>query len=281
MTQLTDPRPSPLAGRWYSGNADTLTKSIDKYIADADLPAMEGEILAVVAPHAGHRYSGPVAGYAFAALQGLTPDLVVITSPMHQPYLEPVLTSAHDGYRTPLGDVPINHKVVREIGQIFHDQTGFEIKPVRNDREHSIEIELPFLQRIFTHAFQIAPFMIRRQDEETMRALGKAIAQTTSFRETLLLASTDLSHFYNAQRAKTLDETMIEHILALNPEGLLQAEREKKGFACGRGAVAAILWAAKERGANKAHLLNYAHSGDVTGDNREVVGYAAVTVIKE
>lgn len=274
-------RPSPLAGRWYPGDTKALAQSVDKYIADAEIPELPGKILAAVAPHAGHRYSGPVAGYTFAALRDLRPDLVVIASPMHQPYRDPILTSAHEGYHTPLGDVPLNRDAIQEIGQRFQAEMGLEIATVRNDREHSIEIELPFLQRIFTHAFDIVPLMIRRQEEETMRALGKAIAQTISSREALLLASTDLSHFYNAGRAKSLDETMIEHILALNPEGLLQAEREKKGFACGRGAVAAILWAAKELGANKAHLLNYAHSGDVTGDDREVVGYAAVAIVRE
>ncbi len=281
MTHLTDPRPSPLAGRWYPGDADTLAQSVDKYIANAELPDIPGDILAVAAPHAGHRYSGPVAGYAFAALRGMRPALVVIASPMHQPYLEPVLTSAHDGYRTPLGDVPISRDVVEEIGQIFRATTGLEITAVRNDREHSIEIEIPFLQRTFSHPFEIVPLMIRHQTPDAMHSLGKAIAQTLASQDAIMVASTDLSHFHDAQTAKSLDEVMIEEIVALNPEGILQAEKDRKGFACGRGAVAAVIWAAKELGANKAHLLNYAHSGDVTGDDREVVGYAAVAMVRE
>ncbi len=280
MTQLTDPRPSPLAGRWYPGDSQTLAQSVDKYIADAEIPEIPGEILAVVAPHAGHTYSGPVAGYAFAALQGLTPDLVVIASPMHQPYLEPVLTSAHDGYRTPLGDVPINRQIVQEIAQTFQAKTGIEIAAVRNDREHSIEIELPFLQRVFSHPFQIVPLMIRSQEPQIIQELGAAIAEALKPRSAILIASTDLSHFYPAQVAEILDKTIIQAITALNPEEIFQAEREKKGFACGKGALAAVIWAAKALGATSAHHLHYAHSGAVTGDNREVVGYAAMAIIK-
>ncbi|MEA2008829.1 MAG: AmmeMemoRadiSam system protein B [Chloroflexota bacterium] len=281
MTHLTDPRPSPLAGRWYSGDPKTLAKSVDKYIADAEIPEIPGEILAVVAPHAGHRYSGPVAGYAFAALRGLTPDLVVIASPMHQPYLETVLTSAHEGYRTPLGDVPINREIVQEIAQTFQAKTGIEIVTVRNDREHSIEIELPFLQRVFSHPFQIVPLMIRNQEPQTIQELGKALASALESRNAIMVASTDLSHFYPAHVAETLDKTIIQAITALNPEAIFQAEREKKGFACGKGALAAVIWAAKALGANKAHHLHYAHSGAVTGDTREVVGYTAAVITRD
>ena len=280
MTELTDFRPSSLAGHWYPGDPQTLAQSVDLYIANAEIPDIPGEILAVVAPHAGHRYSGPVAGYAFATLRRLTPDLVVIASPMHQLYLEPVLTSAHEGYRTPLGDIPINKEVVQEITQAFQTETGIEISPVRNDNEHSIEIELPFLQRVFSHPFQIVPLMIRSQEPQTAQALGTAIATALKSRSALLLASTDLSHFYPAQVAETLDKAIIQAITALNPEGIFLAEKERKGYACGKGALAAVIWAAKALGANKAHHLHYAHSGAVTGDNREVVGYEAAVITR-
>ncbi len=108
MGGIADVRPSPIAGQWYPGDERRLRESVDRYIEQAKLPELEGEVTAVVAPHAGHLYSGPVAGYAFAALKGRAPEVVVVVSPMHYPYYEPLITSAHDAYETPLGKIPVD-----------------------------------------------------------------------------------------------------------------------------------------------------------------------------
>src|SRR6266542_5854641 len=144
---MIDVRPSPIAGKWYEGDPKMLARIVDGYLDEAQLPELDGEVIAVVAPHAGHTYSGAVAGYAFAALRGRTPDLVAVVAPMHHPYSEHVLTTAHEAYSTPLGNVPVDKDALHELDAILNSEVGFGLSPVQNDPEHSLEIELPFLQR--------------------------------------------------------------------------------------------------------------------------------------
>ena len=151
---------------------------------------------------------------------------------------------------------------------------------MRNDGEHSLEIELPFLQQTLAAEFGLLPIMVREQTKEITHALGKALAQPLAERDYLLVASTDLSHFYPQEMAKELDGKMLDLLEAFDPEGFLQAEEERTGFACGRGAVAAVLWAAKELGADKVKIVNYATSGDISGDYSRVVGYGAAVIYR-
>jgi AmmeMemoRadiSam system protein B len=129
--------------------------------------------------------------------------------------------------------------------------------------------------------FQILPLMIRDQDPALMHALGSSLAQLMISRDTLLAASTDLSHFHPAEEARELDQTIIDHIQALDPEGLYQAQQSGTGSACGLGPLAAVLWAAIEGGSVTPRILNYAHSGHITGDNASVVGYTSAVLIRD
>jgi AmmeMemoRadiSam system protein B len=147
MTTL-DVRPSPIAGQWYEGNAKRLAHSVDDFLYEAQLPELDGEVVAVIAPHAGHIYSGSVAGYAFAALRDRQPELVAVIAPMHHPYHEPLITTSHDAYRTPLGDIPVDKDALNELDVVLKSELGFGLSPVSHDPEHSLEIELPFLQRV-------------------------------------------------------------------------------------------------------------------------------------
>ncbi|MBU0512661.1 MAG: AmmeMemoRadiSam system protein B [Chloroflexi bacterium] len=280
MNTPTDLRPSPIAGQWYPGDPGRLAASVDSYLDAAALPEIEGEVIAVVAPHAGHIYSGPVAGYAFAALRGQTPELVAVISPMHHAYFQPLLTSGHEAYQTPLGPVPIDRDVVNALDEHLRAELGFGLTPVRNDSEHSLEIELPFLQRALAGDFALLPVMVRDQSVKVARSLGKALAQTLEGRSAILVASTDLSHFYPQRTANDLDKEMLRRIEAFDPEGVLRAEEQGKGFACGRGAVAAVLWAAQGLGADRVQILNYTTSGDVTGDHSQVVGYGSAVITR-
>ena len=280
MEMNLDVRPSPIAGQWYPGDSRRLSTSIDGYINAASLPAIEGKIIAVMVPHAGHIYSGPVAGYAFAALRGLTPDLVVVISPSHYPYPQPLLTTAHQAYITPLGPIRVDEEAVQALDTVLITQLGFGISAVRRDPEHSLEIELPFVQRVFSNQFQLLPVMVRDQSVNTVRELGKALAVVLRGRSAVLIASTDLSHFYTQQEAKKLDGELLRRVEAFNPEAVLQAEDEGVGFACGRGAVAAVLWASRDLGADTVKILHHATSGDVTGDYSEVVGYGAAVITR-
>jgi AmmeMemoRadiSam system protein B len=275
-----DTRPSPIAGRWYPGDSAQLASSVDSYIDAADLPEINGEVIAIMAPHAGHAYSGPVAGYAFGAVRGMQPELVVIVSPMHQPYSQPLLTSAHQAYQTPLGSIIIDQGAVSELNGYLEGELGFGLTPVRNDAEHSLEIELPFLQRVLSSKFRLLPVMVRDQTASVGEALGKSLARVLEDQAALLVASTDLSHFYDQEQAIRLDSEMLHQVEAFDPLGVLQAEEEGKGFACGRNALAAVLWAARDLGANTVQILKHATSGDVTGDYSGVVGYAAAVITR-
>lgn len=275
-----DYRPSPIAGRWYPGEPGQLASSVDAYVDAADLPEIKGEVIGIIAPHAGHVYSGPVAGYAFSAVQEMKPELVAVISPMHQPYSQPLLTSAHQAYQTPLGPIIIDQETLSQLNEYLEEELGFGLTAVRNDAEHSLEIELPFLQRVISSEFRLLPVMVRDQTAKVGEVLGKSLARVLADEDALLVASSDLSHFYNQEQAVQLDMEMLHQIEAFDPQGVLRAEEEGKGFACGRIAVAAVLWAAREMGANTVQILKHATSGDVTGDYSGVVGYGAAVITR-
>lgn len=279
MNGISEVRPSPIAGTWYNGDPDQLRQQVDQYLAAARLPDLEGQVVAVIAPHAGHRYSGQTAGFAFSAVLGQDPDLVAVLSPMHAPYPANLLTSAHQAYATPLGQVRIDEDAVAQLDELL-TQDGLTLTPVANDKEHALEIELPFLQRALRTDFKLLPVMVRSQSALVARRLGHALAEVMRKRNGLLVASTDLSHFYPQDLAETLDGEMLRRIKSFAPDDLFSAERTGKGFACGVAAVAAVLWAARELGANGVEILHHSTSGDQTGDYGSVVGYGAAAVLK-
>ena len=273
---MLDLRPSPIAGTWYDGNPKTLSTRVDEYLNAAQLPELNGKIVAVIAPHAGHVYSGAVAAYAFSALRSLTPDLVVVLSPYHALAPYSLITTKHQAYATPLGNIEVDRAALLEL------QLNLEIPitAISNDKEHSLEIELPFLQRALKNEFKLLPIMVRAQEPEVAKKLGRALAQTIGNKNALIVASTDLSHFYDQQTAKILDEEMLARFASFDPESIFEAEQTGAGFACGHAAVASMLCAARDLGANKVQILKYATSGDVTGDQSSVVGYGAAVVVQ-
>jgi MEMO1 family protein len=274
-------RPSPIAGQWYPGDPHRLATQVDQYIQSAASAELSGEVVAIMAPHAGHRYSGPVAGYSFSAIRGLSPEIVAVISPMHYPYTEPLLTTAHLAYTTPLGDIPVDQDALQALDGALQTELGFGLARVANDPEHSLEIELPFIQRALPGPLQLLPVMVRDQSERVAQALGKALAKVLAGRKALLVASTDLSHFYPERIANKLDNELLSQVQAFDPAGVLRAEEIGTGFACGKGALAAVMWAALELGANRAQVLHYATSGDVTGDHSQVVGYGAAVFVRQ
>jgi len=279
-------RPSPIAGQWYPADPRRLAAQVDQYVKAVHLPELSGKVIAVMAPHAGHIYSGPVAGYAFAALQGVPVEVAAVVSPMHYPYMAPLLTTGHRAYATPLGIIPVDQDALLLLDRFLTNELGFGLATVTFDEEHSLEIELPFLQRVLEKPFRLLPIMVRDQSAEVALALGKALAKLFTSPEGLagqsaiLVASTDLSHFYPQEVANALDMEMLHQVESFDPAGVIDIEEQGKGFACGRGALAAVLWAAKEMGADQVKVLHHATSGDVTGDYNRVVGYGAAVVTR-
>lgn len=280
MENVKDIRPSSCAGRYYSADRRILAKSVDEYIASAELPQISGVTVGIIAPHAGHMASGPVAGYAFAQLQDMSPDVVVVASPYHNMTFHKFLTSSHSAYSTPLGTIKIDKKLLQELDSILKDTIGEGLAYIANDPEHSLEVELPFLQRTLKNDFLLLPLMIHKASISETQILGKAIAKVLDNRNYLLIASTDLSHYYPQQVAIKYDKEMLRRMEAFDTEGILKAESEGKGFACGRFALASIMWAAKYLGANKIQTLHHATSGDILGDFNRVVGYNASVILR-
>jgi len=279
MTAAVDIRPSPIAGHWYTADPLRLRKQVSGYLDGARLPDLPGSVVAIIAPHAGYRYSGRTAGYAFAAVRGAAPELVAILSPMHQPYPGNVLTTAHRAYATPLGAVWVDEEARDQLESELAAE-DLDLTRVANDSEHSLEIELPFLQVALAGDFRILPVMVRSQSPLAAQRVGQALARVLKGRAALIVASSDLSHFYPEPKACELDAEMLRRIQGFAPEDLFEAERSGKGYACGLAAVAAALWAARDLGADSIEILHHSTSADETGDRSSVVGYGAAAVLK-
>lgn len=273
-------RPSPIAGTWYSANPSRLRDTVAAYIDNARNPGLSGEVLALVAPHAGYLYSGSVAGHAFNTVQGKSFDYVCVLSPMHQYYPQPLLTSAHQAYRTPLGEIPLADAILTQINTRLKAKIGLELHPVANDQEHSLEIELPFLQVSLEGEFNLVPVMIRDQSRKTARALGEVIAEVLNPSDGLIVASSDLSHFYTESQANVLDERVLKALTDFSPDALFDLKEQGLGQACGLAPIAAALWAAAAWGGTDVTLLNYDTSASTTGDTTSVVGYAAAAITR-
>ena len=276
----SDVRPSPIAGTWYSADKEKLSATIDDYLARAKPPGIQGEGIALMVPHAGHIYSGLTAAHAYKTVQGKPFEQVVILSPSHQYYPQPLLTSAHQAYQTPLGLVPVAKEIVGQIDVRLQADMGITLSPVKRDAEHSLEIELPFLQRSLPNQFQLVPIMMRDQSASLAKGLGEILAEVCKEPKTLLIASTDLSHFNNENQAQQLDQAVLHAVADFDIPRLYDLHASGKGQACGLGALACVMWAAKTLGANLVKVVDYRTSADVTGDKSSVVGYGAAVFAK-
>ena len=281
MMKNIDPiRPSPIAGSWYTANPQELAQTIDAYLEAADPQPLSGEVVGLVAPHAGHIYSGPVAAYAFKTVMGHHFDHVVVLSPLHQYDPHPILTSAHEAYKTPLGILPIDQEAVAAVEAAFQARTGLNFTPIANDREHSLEIELPFLQRTLSEEYDLIPIMIRDQTRQVAQDLGLALAEALDKDNTLLVASSDLSHFYAESQANQLDGLFLKTLAKFSPDALFDLQDRGLGQACGLSPIATLLWTAKQWGADQVTLLDYNTSAAITGDRSSVVGYGAAAITR-
>ncbi|MEX0787968.1 MAG: AmmeMemoRadiSam system protein B [Anaerolineales bacterium] len=278
--KVKDVRPSPIAGTWYPGDPEVLAGSVDQMLALAGPPQAGENIIGIIVPHAGHRYSGHVAGRAFGCLAGSRHGLVVIVAPFHGRHDSPILTTSHAAYQTPLGEVPVDTEALARFEDRLSTISDLRVTRVARDGEHSLEIELPFLQRALPQPFRLLPLMLRDQSRAAAEAVGRALADSVPPDSPLLIASSDLSHYRPTSEARRLDQMLLHRIESFDPAGVLSAEEEGLGYACGKGAIAAVLWAAQRMGATKARIVHYADSGDITGDRSAVVGYGAAVIYR-
>jgi len=268
-------RKPAVAGSWYPGSAGALASAVDGYLELAgDAEPRLGAITAIVSPHAGLMYSGPIAAYAYRTLQTHAFDVAVLVGPSHFIPFDGVAIHRSGGFETPLGVAAVDEEC---SAALIAAAPAVHERPAAHLREHSLEMQLPFLQRV-APAVRIVPLLMGRQTAETARALGEALAAVLRGRRSLLIASTDLSHYYDARTAVKLDAVVIDHLARMDVDGLQQALDVRPEHACGGGPTVAVLAAAKRLGARAATILKYGDSGDVSGDKSSVVGYVAAAI---
>ncbi len=266
-------RRSVIAGSWYPGTERQLRKTVQDYLDNVEKEELDGELIGLISPHAGYIYSGQVAAYAYKQLDGASYDAVSVISPVHRMFVGRFAATSAAAYETPLGLVEVDAELVEAMDK------EMDLTPVSRDNEHSLEIQLPFLQVVLGD-FKLLPIMMGDQDLSSCQKLGTALAKVLKGKNVLLVASTDLSHFHNYNVAVRLDEIVLERVGAYEPEGLASDLKRGKSEACGGGPVIAVMLAAQELGANKAKVLKYMNSGDVTGDHSQVVGYMAAALYR-
>jgi AmmeMemoRadiSam system protein B len=277
-------RKPAVAGSFYAGSYAGLQRQIEDCfkhpIGPGALPGEAGSAerhtLGLVSPHAGYRYSGPVAANGFARLAAeKMPEVVVIVGPNHRGLGAAVAVGRQGTWQTPLGSVDVD----LEVGEaVVAGGQWAKWDDLAHGMEHSLEVQVPFLQYIYGSGFKIVPVAMLRQEMEIARDLGRAIAAALKGRAGLIIASSDFSHYESQASAGRKDRLAIDAILKLDPALVETTVVSQNISMCGPGPVMAMITAGRELGARKASLLRYATSGDITGDYSEVVGYASVMV---
>lgn len=271
-----------VAGAFYPADPTRLRRSIEESFTHRlgpgkppGEPSGERTIISVVCPHAGYMYSGPVAAHSYLQLSNEgKPDTVVILGPNHTGLGGPVSLGVSEAWETPLGRVDID----KDLTSVIFGSTDFiDVDERAHIREHSIEVQLPFLQHIYGE-FKLVPICMGFQDLETSRRLGEVLAEALKERNALIIASTDLNHMEPQSTAEPKDRGVIDRILALDEAALQDWVRSRRVSMCGYGPVSATLVASKNLGATRAELLAYSTSGDVTGDHSSVVGYTSIKI---
>jgi len=272
----TEIRRSVIAGSWYPGSASALARKIDELTAAVDEGLLKGELKGLISPHAGYSYSGGVAAYAYKQLEGKGYPTVAVVSPVHQHYGGRYLVTSNRYYETPFGLVEVDTDLVRkldgEVGLTFLEQ----------DAEHSLEIQLPFLQHALGD-FKLLPVMMGEQSLGACEQLSAALTKVLGGKGALLVASSDLAHLHDYHEVIHHDRHVERFVNDFDPEGLAASLAKNEAQACGGRPMVTVMLTAKDRGANRAKVLKYTNSGDVTGDKvpgKYTVGYLAGAIYK-
>jgi AmmeMemoRadiSam system protein B/AmmeMemoRadiSam system protein A len=276
-------REPAVAGAFYPDNPEKLKEVVLGYVNNAligenSLP--KGELIGFVSPHAGYAYSGPIAGYDYKLLEGKVYDTVVLIGPNHRVYgFNDIAIWNKGSFKTPLGDVQIDEELANAI--INENQKRFLVYEPAQKEEHSLEVQLPFLQVVLKD-FKLVPIVMGDYSAETCKQLAKAILKNEGTKKVLVIASTDLSHDMLYDKAVEMDKTGLGCIVEKNIDALIEAEAHQKTSMCGFGPVMTLLYVIEYMGNAQGVLLKYANSGDITGDKKgRIVGYGAVAFFKD
>jgi AmmeMemoRadiSam system protein B/AmmeMemoRadiSam system protein A len=273
-----DIRKPAVAGMWYPANPSSLKKEVDNFLKKAKKEEIKGKIVGLISPHAGYLYSGQVAAFAYKQLEGLSFETVILLGPSHHFTFPGISIYPEGAYETPLGRVPLDSSLAKDLGK-ESEKIGFY--PRAHLREHSLEAQIPFLQRILKD-FKILPVLMGEPSPENCEILSQSLFKNIQGKNVLIIASSDLSHYHPYKKASRMDRMALALVEKGDPKRLFQELAGGRIEMCGRGAVITLLLLAEKLGAGKIKVLSYANSGDVTGDkSRGVVGYGAVVVYKE
>jgi AmmeMemoRadiSam system protein B len=271
-----------VAGQFYPGEREELSQMIDEFLENAKIPKIEGEIFGILVPHAGYVFSGPVAAHCYKAIQGKNFETVILIGDSHYEYFDGVSVWDRGEWESPLGRVKVDEELAKEI---LNFSKRFFIKDSAHLFEHSLEVQIPFLQKVSKN-FKILPLIFGSEDKD-WKELAKAILKLMERKKILVVASTDLSHYPPYEVAVEADKRTIEGILSSDPEKFKEKiENLKKffpdvdTFACAQDTIKTILEISKKL-KGKAKLLKYQNSGDtIYGERSQVVGYAAICFYK-
>ncbi len=274
-----------VAGQFYDANKEDLISQLNWCYKHKQGPGKlpkvaqgHRKILGLVSPHAGYMYSGPVAahGYSLLARDG-KPESVIILGPNHTGYGSGISTMNSGSWKTPLGEVKVNENLANAI---LKSANIIDVDEKAHLYEHSIEVQLPFLQHLFGSGFDFVPIAMMLQDAKTSLEVGEAIGKASEGKDVLIIASTDFTHYESQDSAARKDKKAIEKILSLDGLGLVKTVEGEVITMCGYGPVVAMLHAAKMLGANDAKLLKYATSGETAEPMAQVVGYGSIAVLR-
>ena len=262
-----------VAGRFYPDDPERLRAAVDSLLASSS-EERKIRARACLVPHAGYIYSGKVAGEVYRSIE--IPPRVILIGPRHFPRGAPLAILSEGAWQTPLGLAPIDHLLAENIVRAF---PLLREDAVAHSSEHSLEVQLPFLQRL-APSFAFVPIVIGPARWEQLEALGHALATVIAAESepVLLIASSDMNHYESDAVTRVKDRKAIDPILALEPRKLFDTVREERISMCGYAAAVATLIAARELGASQAELVRYATSGEVNGDMQGVVGYAGIVI---
>jgi len=278
-------RRTAVAGQFYPSSNKELSKDIDVYLSEAEINMISGKLIALICPHAGYVFSAPVAAYAYKQIQGMSFDTVILIGPSHRYSFKGAAIYSGDAFSTPLGDVKVDTELVEKLTA---DKLFLELSEAHTT-EHSLEVQLPFLQKTLS-TFRIVPILISSRYESIYEKLGQLLASKLDNKKVLLIASTDLCHYPEYEEALKADEVVISALKKFDSQILIERTEAymKKNFVpnlhcmmCGTGAVVTTIEASKALGANSIKILKHATSADVReGSKDQVVGYLAAAIYR-
>ncbi len=272
-------RTPAVAGMFYPETKQELEKTIQNCFLNKYGPGMlpplhqEKKIFGIICPHAAYQYSGPIAANSYYEISSQRPDLVILVGPNHWGIGQDIASMKECTWKTPIGDVDVDTEAAIEINKI---SKFVKLDFFSHTRDHCLEVQIPMLQHTFRHKFKILPVILTDQSIKTAIELGKSIARIAKNRKTIVIGSSDFTHYEPNDFAYKQDKALIDTIVDLDINKFYNTLQEKQISACGYGAIASTMIACKELGATNGTLIKYATSGDISGDKSSVVGYASI-----